>query len=87
MRLPLWLHDWIEVDLIAGQTLFQILMALVVIASYLVVVIRLLSLLMTSHLNQDNQLDHSLKKVEDDALRAGNSVAWRRVLNVFRFSR
>ena len=83
LRLPLWLHDWIEVDLIAGQTLFQILMAFVVIASYLVVVIRLLSLLMTSHLNQDNQLDHSLNKVEDDALWAGNSVAWRRVLYVF----
>ena len=53
LRLPYWLHELIEVDVFAGQTLFQLKFAFLAVFGYLFVAYVLLSRLIASHVHHE----------------------------------
>lgn len=82
LNLPDWIHEFIEVDIFAGQTTFQLLFAFLAFVLYAIVVLLLISRLITSHVYRAA----ALTKISAEERLAGvwneDEIAWQRVLFV-----
>ena len=83
LNLPSWIHEFIEVDVFAGQTAFQILFATLAFVLYVVFVFAMISRLITSHVDRVTTLTTSSAQERLDGVWNEDEVAWRRVLFVF----
>ena len=82
LNLPDWVHEFIEVDVFAGQTAFQIVFATLTFALYIVIVFLLVSRLITSHVNRAAILTTISAQERLDGVWNDDEVAWTRVLYV-----
>ena len=82
LNLPSWIHEFIEVDVFAGQTAFQLLFATLAFVVYAIVVFLLISRLITSHVHQAAVLTKSSAEERLDGVWNEDEIAWRRVLCV-----
>ena len=82
LNLPAWIHEFIEVDVFAGQTAFQILFATIAFVLYVFFVFTLISRLITSHVDRAAILTTSSAQERLDGVWNEDEIAWRRVLFV-----
>ncbi|WP_162176481.1 hypothetical protein [Synechococcus sp. KORDI-100] len=82
LNLPDWVHEFIEVDVFAGQTAFQIVFATLTFALYIVIVFLLVSRLIASHVNRAAILTTISAQERLDGVWKDDEVAWTRVLYV-----
>ena len=82
LNLPAWIHEFIEVDVFAGQTAFQILFATLAFVVYVFFVFTLISRLITSHVDRAAILTTSSAQERLDGVWNEDEIAWRRVLFV-----
>ena len=82
LNLPSWIHELIEVDVFAGQTLFQLLFATLTFIIYAYFVFLLISRLIASHVRQAAVLMTVSAQERLDRVWNDDQIAWSRVLCV-----
>jgi len=82
LNLPSWIHELIEVDVIAGQTSFQLLFATLTFVLYAFFVFLLISRLVASHVHQAAVLTTISSQERLDDVWNEDRIAWSRVLCV-----
>ena len=82
LNLPTWVHEFIEVDVFAGQTAFQILFATFAFVIYVVFVFILISRLIASHVDRAAVLTTISAQERLDGVWNEDEIAWKRVLFV-----
>ena len=83
LNLPEWVHEFIEVDVFAGQTAFQILFATLAFVLYVICVFTLISRLIESHVDRAAFLKTISAQERLDGVWNEDEIAWKRVLFVF----
>ena len=83
LNLPEWVHEFIEVDVVAGQTAFQILFATLAFVLYVIFVFTLISRLIASHVDRAAVLKTISAQERLDGVWNEDEIAWKRVLFVF----
>ena len=83
LNLPEWVHEFIEVDVFAGQTAFQILFATLAFVLYVICVFILISRLIESHVDRAAFLKTISAQERLDGVWNEDEIAWKRVLFVF----
>ena len=82
LNLPDWIHEFIEVDVFAGQTAFQLLFAFLTFVVYVIVVFLLISRLITSHVHRAAVLTKISAEERLEGVWNEDEIAWQRVLCV-----
>ena len=77
-----WLHELIEVDVFAGQTLFQLVFTALIFVAYLLILFILISKLFSSHVNREKTRSTLSVAEQLDGVWQEDEIAWRRVLLV-----
>ena len=82
LTMPSWLHELIEVELFAGQTLFQLVFTALIFIVYLFILFVLVSKLFSSHFDYEKNRSKLSASEQLEGVWKEDEIAWKRVLLV-----